>query len=115
MASENEHEARLRQQLEGRIPTRAEFLKNQLKQRRYFDSGDYAMSKAGKKPESGQEIGSEHPNPEQISHRSALLAATGGDSSPVRRPSSLAVGSEVVRVAASREREESEEEAVSDP
>ncbi|TPX56373.1 pyruvate dehydrogenase (acetyl-transferring) [Powellomyces hirtus] len=34
--------------------------------RKYFDSGDYAMSKAGKS--SSNEVGSEHPSPERIPH-----------------------------------------------
>lgn len=84
-----------------KIPTRAELLKQQLKQRRFFDSGDYALSKAGKKPEPGQEIGSEHPQPEKIPHRGALLANAG--TSPVRRSSRLVEGSEAVRIPASRE------------
>lgn len=84
----------------GRIPTRAEMLKSQIKQRRYFDSGDYAMSKAGKKPEPGQEIGSEHPQPGNIPHRSALLASA--RTSPVRRPSRLVQSSDAVRIAAAR-------------
>lgn len=89
------------------IPPRAELLQNQRKQRRFFDSGDYAMSKAGRNPEP---IGREHPIPEQIPH---LTPLAGGNASPARRPSSLAQGSSVVRVAASR-RNDSTEEAISD-
>lgn len=36
------------------------------KERKYFDSGDYALSKAGKEPEVA--IGSEHPSPDTIPH-----------------------------------------------
>jgi len=97
---EKDQESELKARLGGRIPTRADFLKTQLSQRRYFDSGDYAMSKAGKKPEPGAEVGSEHPVPEKIPHKSPLLMAT--NSSPVRRPSTLAQGTESVRVSASR-------------
>lgn len=111
---EKEQENLLKERL-GKPPTRADILRNQLKQRRFFDSGDYAMSKAGKKPEAGQDIGSEHPIPEQIPHRSALLAAH-GNVSPVRRPSTLAQGSDNVRVAATPESSthKSDEEAISD-
>ncbi|KAJ3055666.1 hypothetical protein HK097_009784 [Rhizophlyctis rosea] len=34
--------------------------------RKYFDSGDYALSKAGKS--SPAEVGSQHPSPERIPH-----------------------------------------------
>ena len=38
-------------------------------ERKYFDSGDYALSKAGKAPEGGvTSIGSQHPLPENIPH-----------------------------------------------
>ena len=38
-------------------------------ERKYFDSGDYAMSKAGKASEGGvTTIGSQHPLPENIPH-----------------------------------------------
>lgn len=83
--SEQEQEQKLRE-MYGKLPTRADILKNQLKQRRFFDSGDYAMSKAGKKTE---EVGSEHPDPQQIPHRGQLLPTNVG-TSPVRRSSTLA-------------------------
>lgn len=38
-------------------------------ERKYFDSGDYALSKAGKASEGGvTSIGSQHPLPENIPH-----------------------------------------------
>lgn len=86
MSEELKEEERLfRERYGNKLPTRAEILKNQLKQRRFFDSGDYAMSKAGKPVE---EVGSEHPVPEHIPHREAALAYIGA--SPVRRSSCLA-------------------------
>lgn len=94
------------------IPLRAEMLQNQRKQRRFFDSGDYAMSKAGRSPEPGQEIGREHPIPEQIPHLSPLLGP--GTASPVRRPSSLAQESNAVRVAAARRSDANSEDAILD-
>lgn len=40
-----------------------------LQERKYFDSGDYALSKAGKASDVGvTSIGSEHPLPENIPH-----------------------------------------------
>lgn len=36
-----------------------------INERKYFDSGDYALSKAGK---AELPVGSEHPNPERIQH-----------------------------------------------
>lgn len=43
-----------------------------LQERKYFDSGDYALSKAGKASDAGvTEVGREHPNPEKIPHMAA--------------------------------------------
>jgi hypothetical protein len=40
-----------------------------IKERKYFDSGDYALSKAGKAGDVGvTQVGREHPNPESIPH-----------------------------------------------
>jgi len=33
--------------LYGKLPTKKDLLQNKLKERKYFDSGDYALSKAG--------------------------------------------------------------------
>lgn len=42
-------------------------------ERKYFDSGDYALSKAGKASDTGvTTIGTEHPNAENIPHASPL-------------------------------------------
>lgn len=52
-----------------------------LQERKYFDSGDYALSKAGKASEGGvTNIGSQHPLPENIPHHlsSPTHSATGG-------------------------------------
>jgi hypothetical protein len=44
-------------------------LTNSLQERKYFDSGDYALSKAGKASDVGvTQVGREHPNPEKIPH-----------------------------------------------
>lgn len=40
-----------------------------VQERKYFDSGDYALSKAGKAGDVGvTQVGREHPNPEKIPH-----------------------------------------------
>lgn len=40
-----------------------------MQERKYFDSGDYALSKAGKASDVGvTQVGREHPNPEKIPH-----------------------------------------------
>ncbi|KAJ1799635.1 hypothetical protein LPJ77_006272 [Coemansia sp. RSA 2523] len=50
----------------GRAPGNALIARNRLKERKYFDSGDYAMNKAGK---GGMEsVGKEHPSPDAIPH-----------------------------------------------
>ncbi|KAI9017899.1 camp-regulated phosphoprotein/endosulfine conserved region-domain-containing protein [Phycomyces nitens] len=49
----------------GKLPVRKDLLGHKLKERKYFDSGDYALSKAGKEPLA---IGSEHPSPASIPH-----------------------------------------------
>jgi len=58
--------------LYGKVPNTKDLLQNKFKQeRKYFDSGDYAMSKAGKAPDAGvTSIGSQHPQPENIPHLS---------------------------------------------
>lgn len=49
-----------------------------LQERKYFDSGDYAMSKAGKASEGGvTSVGREHPQPENIPHLSSPIGGGG--------------------------------------
>lgn len=49
--------------LYGKLPNKRDLLQNKLKERKYFDSGDYAMSKAGK-ADAGLVggLGREHPS-----------------------------------------------------
>ncbi|KAF2437302.1 Endosulfine-domain-containing protein [Karstenula rhodostoma CBS 690.94] len=55
--------------LYGKLPNKKDLLQNKLKERKYFDSGDYALSKAGKASDIGvTSIGREHPDPEKIPH-----------------------------------------------
>jgi len=64
--------------LYGKLPNRKDLLQNKLKERKYFDSGDYALSKAGKASDVGvTTIGREHPVPENIPHASTPTAGQG--------------------------------------
>ncbi|OAA49732.1 Endosulphine [Beauveria brongniartii RCEF 3172] len=72
--------------LYGKLPSRSDHFAKHLKDRRYFDSGDYAMSKAGKgdSVDTGA-VGSEHPVPENIPHLSSPVnsGANGGSGSAI--------------------------------
>lgn len=53
----------------GKLPNKKDLLQNKLKERKYFDSGDYAMSKAGKADTTlDGGLGREHPSPQSIPH-----------------------------------------------
>jgi len=54
--------------LYGKLPTHKNVLMKVQKDRKYFDSGDYALSKAGVAPQST--VGTAIPNPENIPHAS---------------------------------------------
>ena len=61
-------------------------------ERKYFDSGDYALSKAGKASDVGvTNVGSQHPVPENIPH---LTATSSGANNPAAGNGSPAVGSQ---------------------
>ncbi|EOD47923.1 Endosulphine [Neofusicoccum parvum] len=69
--------------LYGKLPNRKDLLQNKLKERKYFDSGDYALSKAGKADDVGvTQIGREHPVPENIPHSSSPHTGNGGITLP---------------------------------
>ncbi|KAF8158219.1 camp-regulated phosphoprotein/endosulfine conserved region-domain-containing protein [Crassisporium funariophilum] len=53
----------------GKLPTHKSVLMKMQKDRKYFDSGDYALSKAGVAPQST--VGTAIPNPENIPHASS--------------------------------------------
>ncbi|KAI5922748.1 camp-regulated phosphoprotein/endosulfine conserved region-domain-containing protein [Camillea tinctor] len=62
-----------------KLPSRSDHFAKHLKERKYFDSGDYAMSKAGKgdSVDTGS-VGSQHPVPENIPHLSSPSQGPGG-------------------------------------
>jgi len=70
ISSLNEEEQKLFR-LYGKLPKK-DLLQNKLKERKYFDSGDYALSKAGKAPQ--QSVGTAIPNPEMIPHASTVTS-----------------------------------------
>ncbi|CAO1625711.1 unnamed protein product [Sympodiomycopsis kandeliae] len=74
IASLSEEEQKLFR-LYGKLPNRKDVLGNKLKERKYFDSGDYALSKAGK--QSQQAVGTAIPNPETIPHASTVSSSPG--------------------------------------
>jgi len=81
------------------------------KDRKYFDSGDYALSKAGKAPQNT--VGTTIPNPENIPHASSpqthpslsVSPTNNGATSPVKE-SSLAQSVEEPAVAPEASKEE---------
>lgn len=80
--------------LYGKLPSQAAvFAKNQ-QQRKYFDSGDYALNKAGKGDgmDTGT-VGDKHPDPENIRHGSINSPVGGGIGAPsAGSPSPVAGG-----------------------
>ncbi|KAL8861244.1 MAG: hypothetical protein Q9178_002460 [Gyalolechia marmorata] len=84
----NEEEQKLFR-LYGKLPNKKDLLQNKLKsqfsisqERKYFDSGDYALSKAGKASEGGVTcIGSQHPLPENIPHLTSPVPSNGHNGS----------------------------------
>jgi len=64
--------------LYGRIPTQSQHFARHLKDRKYFDSGDYAMSKAGHGDSLDVgAVGALHPVPGGIPHPSLLREEIG--------------------------------------
>lgn len=63
--------------LYGKLPSRSDHFAKHLKERKYFDSGDYALSKAGKADSvDAGSVGSEHPVPENIPHLTSPAPGT---------------------------------------
>lgn len=84
--------------LYGKLPSRSDHFAKHLKERKYFDSGDYAMSKAGKgdSVDAGS-VGSQHPVPENIPHLSSPVNSANGIGMlhPHQHHSSMQAGSPV--------------------
>ncbi|KAK5661688.1 hypothetical protein OQA88_9788 [Cercophora sp. LCS_1] len=85
--------------LYGKLPSKSDHFAKHLKERKYFDSGDYAMSKAGKgnSVDTGS-VGSQHPLPENIPHLSSPISGTNGFNSllhPQQHHSNMQAGSPV--------------------
>jgi len=80
--------------LYGKLPTHKNILTKMQGDRKYFDSGDYALSKAGKAPQ--ETVGTAIPNPENIPHASPNPASNSSNPhvsvqvSPVNSPTSPA-------------------------
>jgi len=80
--------------LYGKLPTHKNVLNKMQKDRKYFDSGDYALSKAGKAPQNT--VGTAIPNPENIPHASPNPVSNSSNPhvsvqiSPVNSPTSPA-------------------------
>ncbi|KAJ7288489.1 camp-regulated phosphoprotein/endosulfine conserved region-domain-containing protein [Mycena rebaudengoi] len=78
----------------GKLPTHKNVLMKMQKDRKYFDSGDYALSKAGVEPQNT--VGTAIPNPENIPHASSpanghgLSISPTHPTSPVNKESGLA-------------------------
>ncbi|KAI1876247.1 hypothetical protein JX265_000506 [Neoarthrinium moseri] len=85
--------------LYGKLPSKSDHFAKHLKDRKYFDSGDYAMSKAGKgdSVDTGS-VGSQHPVPENIPHLSSPNGASstsglnGGHHGSISAASGVGVG-----------------------
>ncbi|KAG0304229.1 hypothetical protein BGZ98_005770 [Dissophora globulifera] len=75
----------------GNLPTKKQFLDRKVKERKYFDSGDYALQKAGK---TTTPVGSQHPQPENIPHSNPAAPSAVHGSPPVKE-SSLVHESEI--------------------
>lgn len=102
--------------LYGKLPNRTDHLRKTFQERKYFDSGDYAMEKAGKGDgvDTGN-VGSEHPVPENIRHNSVTTPPVPGltKSGSISGPSgTVQVGSPAKE--SGLQRETSVEEAVVD-
>jgi hypothetical protein len=64
--------------LYGKLPSKKDLVQRQLKERKYFDSGDYALSKAGKSDNAlVGGLGHAHPSPDTIPHLSQQVSNSG--------------------------------------
>ncbi|KAH3676032.1 hypothetical protein WICMUC_002328 [Wickerhamomyces mucosus] len=76
--------------LYGKLPSKNEVLSHKLQERKYFDSGDYAMNQAGFKDQLQADVSNKHLNPEHVSriNRNSISGASAtGNISNLRRSS----------------------------
>jgi hypothetical protein len=66
----------------GKLPNRP-IPRNKIEERKYFDSGDYELQKAGRSVAS---VGLQHPSPEQIPHSTTPAATTNSSSATIKTP-----------------------------
>ncbi|KAA8912807.1 hypothetical protein TRICI_003350 [Trichomonascus ciferrii] len=72
MAPQLSAEEQKLQRMYGKLPSKSDILNKKLKDRKYFDSGDYALSQAGRASTVGvTAVGSKHPNPDSIPRSNA--------------------------------------------
>jgi hypothetical protein len=79
----------------GKLPTHKNTLMKMQKDRKYFDSGDYALSKAGRAPPTT--VGTAIPNPENIPHASTPGSGHNGLSVSPTNTSAVCKESNLVR------------------
>ncbi|RFU25172.1 hypothetical protein B7463_g11166, partial [Scytalidium lignicola] len=76
--------------LYGKLPSKYDHLAEHCKERKYFDSGDFALFRAGKASSVDTEsVGSQHPLPENIPHLTSpavSIASQGGSGNSNIRP-----------------------------
>ncbi|KII86673.1 hypothetical protein PLICRDRAFT_113546 [Plicaturopsis crispa FD-325 SS-3] len=75
--------------LYGKLPSHKNVLTKMQKDRKYFDSGDYALSKAGVAPQNT--VGTAIPNPENIPHASSPPSGNGNGNGNGNNHQSLSV------------------------
>ncbi|KAL8376608.1 hypothetical protein RB595_007625 [Gaeumannomyces hyphopodioides] len=61
----------------GKLPSKGSLLQHQLERRKYFDSGDFALSKTKTPSDTGTiATGSEHPTRETVAHPSSPVPSS---------------------------------------
>ncbi|KAJ2552664.1 hypothetical protein EV175_003231, partial [Coemansia sp. RSA 1933] len=76
----------------GRMPNRPLATHSRLRERKYFDSGDYALSKAGNKEV--EVVGQDHPSPNSIPHY--VSAASAAEQQPSGDGAAVVAGIPIV-------------------
>ncbi|KAF9409847.1 hypothetical protein BGZ76_005599 [Entomortierella beljakovae] len=81
-----EQEQKLQRKYGNNFPVKKGLLGQKVKDRKWFDSGDYALSQAGK---TNGPVGSQHPQPENIPHSNPAQSIHNVHGSPPVKESSL--------------------------